>query len=163
MHQQIADLAPDTSHSEAPSLPLWEAAMRQAMKAERESRIALAAAGYERALSVALRLIEAPPAARTDDCLAALVVSHHNLADLRVAQGDLDSAAHLLGRAHAVLVALSLAVDRPAALRQAALRHSRETYVALIRHIARHGPHPHITRAIADADAALHPGGTTRH
>ncbi|BBU29927.1 hypothetical protein BTHE68_36610 [Burkholderia sp. THE68] len=161
MHQQIADFVLPTS--DTPSLPLWETAMRQAVKAERDRQTALALAGYERALSIAQRLIDAPPAGRANDCLAALVVSHHNLADLRVAQGDPNAAAPLLCRVHETLIALSLDAARPVSLRQAALHHSRETYVALIRHIARHGPHPLITCAIAGADAALHGASPARH
>lgn len=163
MHQQIADLSSDTSVPCQSTLALWEAEMRQAVQAERNGRAALALAGYERALSIAHRLIDAPSAGRADDCLAALVVAYHNLADLHVAQGAPDRAAPWLCRAHATLIALTQAADRPATLRQAALRHSRETYVALIRHLARHGPHPLIARAIADGDAALHPSPTARH
>ncbi|SAL70518.1 hypothetical protein AWB74_04137 [Caballeronia arvi] len=162
-HRQIADLAPDAPVAESPSLPLWETAMRQAVTAERDRQTALARAGYERALSIARCLIDAPPAGRTDDCLAALVVSYHNYADLRVADGDPNAAAPLLCRAHETLIALSLDAGRPMPLRRAALHHSRETYVALIRHLARHGPHPLITRAIADADAALHGTSAARH
>ncbi|GJH19224.1 hypothetical protein CBA19CS22_21800 [Caballeronia novacaledonica] len=163
MHQQIADFAADKPVSDTPSLPLWEAAMRQAVNAERDGQTAPALGNYERALAIAQCLIDAPPAGRADDCLAALVVSHLNLADIRVAQGDPNAAAPVLCHAHEALIALSLDAARPASLRQAALRHSRETYVALIRHIARHGPHPLITRAIADADAALHGASLARH
>lgn len=163
MHQQIADYAPEKPVSDTPSLSLWEAAMRQAVKAERDGQTAPALGGYERALAIAQCLIDAPPAGRADDCLAAFVVSHLNLVDLRVAQGDPNAAAPVLCHAHEALIALSLDAARPASLRQAALRHSRETYVALIRHIARHGPHPLITRAIADADAALHGASPARH
>ncbi|WP_250515448.1 hypothetical protein [Caballeronia sp. INDeC2] len=163
MHQHIADFAADKPVSDTPSLPSWEAAMRQAVKAERERHIALALRGYEQALAIAQCLIDAPPAGRVEDCIAAFVVSHLNLADLRVAQGDPNAAAPVLCHAHRALIALSLDAARPAPLRQAALRHSRETYVALIRHISRHGPHPLITRAIADADAALHRASPARH
>ncbi|MFM0326757.1 hypothetical protein [Caballeronia glebae] len=163
MRQHIADFAADKPASDAPSLPLWETAMRQAVNAERDRQTTLALAGYERALAIAHRLIAAPPAGRADDCLAALVVSHLNLADLRVAQGDPNAAALVLCRAHEALAALSIDAARPASLRHAALRHGRETYVALIRHIAWHGPHPLITRAIADADAALHGASSARH
>jgi hypothetical protein len=146
-----------------PSLPQWETLMRQAVHAERNHQTSLARAGYERALTVALQLFDAPPPGRTEDCLAALVVSHHNLADLLAATGDLDTAALHLCHAHEALLALHLNADRPASLRQAALRHSRETHVALIRHIARHGHHPLVTRTLDAARLALHADRSAPH
>jgi hypothetical protein len=164
MHSSIAQFTADTaSAAREPSLPLWETITRQAIRDEREKRVASALAGYERALPIALQLIDAPPPDRAEDCLAALVVSYHNLADLRVAQGEHDAAAHLLCRAHEALVALSLHTGRPATLRQAALRHTRESHVALIRHVARHGPHARIDAVLKAADAAFHPGHAAPH
>jgi hypothetical protein len=160
----ITPFSADTaSAAPEPSLPLWESITRQAIKDERDKRHACALAGYERALPIAQQLINAPPSGRAEDCLAALVVSYHNLADLRVAQGEFDTAAHLLCRAHESLVALALHAERPAALREAALRHTRESHVALIRHVARHGPHPLIADVLKAADAALHQGNATPH
>lgn len=40
-------------------------------------------------------------------------------------------------------------------LRQAALRHSRETHAALLAHLQTHGPHPAIARALRAGCLAL--------
>lgn len=159
MHQPIADLAANSSTSTQPSLPLWESLMRRAMHASSDHR----SAAYEHALSIALQLIDAPPPGRDEDCIAALVVSHHNLADLHAELGDANSAARQLCRAHETLCALSLSATRPAPFRHIALRHSRETHVALIRHLARYGPNPRITRTLENASLALHADNTARH
>jgi hypothetical protein len=147
----------DSIHASAQeaSLPLWESHMRQATQAEREQHAAVARAGYEHALAIALQLLDAPPPGRADDCLAALVVSHHNLADLLADSGETDAAALHLCLAHETLLALHLHPGKPASLRRAALHHSRETHLALIRHLARHGPHPRIARTLDHAHAAL--------
>ena len=54
------------------------------------------------------------------------------------------------------LAALHLNAQRPLSLRQAALRHMRETHVALIRHLARHGHCPLVARTLEAVDLALH-------
>jgi hypothetical protein len=146
-----------------PTLPLWESLMRQAVADERAGQPSLARAGYERALAIAHRLLDAPPPGRTDDCLAALVVSHHNLADLLIDSNDRDAAARHLCHAHDTLIALHTSIARPVSLRQAALRHSRETHMALVRHVARHGPHPLIARTLDAACVTLHADSSARH
>ncbi|KND61113.1 TPR repeat [Candidatus Burkholderia verschuerenii] len=143
------------TRTQQPTLPQWESEMRQATQAERDGHVAIARAGYEHALSIARQLLDAPPSGRADDCLAALVVSHHNLADLLVDAGEFDAAALHLCLAHETLIALHLHPGKSASLRRAALHHSRETHVALIRHLARHGPHPRIARTLEHAHAAL--------
>jgi hypothetical protein len=151
---------PDSGPAASPSLPLWENLMRQAFQSERDGQARLAHAGYERALAVALHLLDDPPPGRAEDCLAALVVSHHNLADLLAAIGERDAAAQHLCQAHETLIALHLNAQRPAPMRQAALRHSRETHVALIRHVARYGPHSLIAQTLDVAAIALDAHGT---
>ncbi|WP_277188042.1 hypothetical protein [Caballeronia sp. BR00000012568055] len=149
-----------------PTLPLWESLMRQAVADERAGQLSLARAGYERALAIALRLLDAPPPGRAEDCLAALVVSHHNLADLLADSSDSNdrnAAARHLCHAHETLIALHTSIARPVSLRQAALRHSRETHMALVRHVARHGPHPLIARTLDAACMTLHADSSARH
>ncbi|WP_144110606.1 hypothetical protein [Paraburkholderia sp. BCC1886] len=164
MDRQIANSAADSS-TPAPALTLssWESVTRQAIAAGHDAQHQLALAGYRQALSIARRLLAAPPAGRAEDCVAALVVSSLNLADLQVEQGDIDDAAALLGGAHEALLDVFLNAARDTSLRQAALRHSRETHVALIAHVARHGDHPLITRALRAGCVAVGVDRPTQH
>lgn len=163
MHQYTDRRIPEGLSSTGPNLPMWETITRESLIAEREGQSVLALAGYRRALSIARQLIDAPPAGRAEDCVAALVVSCHNLADLHAAQGDLELAAEHLSRAHEALIALLLDTQREPALQQAAIRHSRETHMALIGHVSRHGPDPLITRALRAGCLAMNIDSPTRH
>ncbi|NIE64859.1 DUF2753 family protein [Burkholderia sp. Ax-1719] len=163
MHH-LATLAAGASPARDPSLSQWEAVTRQALAASHESGTGAAAlAAYEQALSIARQLLVAPPAGRAQDCVAALVVSCHNLADLHLEHGDTDTAAGYLCRAHESLIALLLDADRPSSLREAALQHSRVSHLALISHVAAHGPHPLITRVMRMGCLALNVDRPTRH
>ncbi len=163
MHQQTVTPVADDSPSKSLSLSLWETVTRQALASTREGGATPAMPGYERALSIARQLIQAPPSGRAEDCVAALVVSYHNLADFHREYGDVDAAASHLCRAHEALIALFVNDDRPVPLRRAALRHSRETHLALITYVSRHGPHPLITRALRTGCLALNVDSLTRH
>ncbi|MFM0741260.1 hypothetical protein PQQ51_28825 [Paraburkholderia xenovorans] len=163
MHQHLANLASDRSPSKSPTLSLWETTTRQALAGAREASAAAALAAYERALSIAHQLIEAPPAGRAEDCIAALVVSHHNLADWHIERSDPETAVCHLCDAHEALIALFLDTDRDSVVRQAALRHSRETHMALISHVARHGSHPLVTRALRKGCLALNIDSPRQH
>ncbi|MBY4673877.1 DUF2753 domain-containing protein [Burkholderia multivorans] len=163
MHQQIATLIPDGLPSRDVSLSLWETVTRQAIATARATGAGSALLSYERALLIARQLLVAPPPGRAEDCVAALVVSHHNLADLHFEYGDVDTAASHLCCAHEALLALILNSDRDISLRQAALRHSRETHLALISHVSTHGPHPLITRALRSGCVAFNVDSPTRH
>lgn len=77
------------------------------------------------------------------------MVSHLNVADLQAQAAELDAAAHLRCRAHALVLGLLADGRHNPALRQAAVRHSRETLAALFAHVADHGPHPAIAQALA--------------
>ncbi|MGF6573869.1 hypothetical protein ABH945_005990 [Paraburkholderia sp. GAS333] len=163
MHQHTDRFTQDGSSSASPSLPLWESITRESLIAEREGQIVLALAGYRRALSIARQLIDSPPPGRAEDCVAALVVSCHNLADLHAGQGEPDLAAEHLSRVHEALIALLLDASRDPALQQAAVRHSRETHMALIGHVSRHGADPLITRALRAGCLAMNVDNPTRH
>jgi len=156
MHQQIVNPAEnESSPTIESSLPLWERVMREAVRTSQAAPANVALKAYQQALEIAHRLIGQSPSGRADDCVAALVVSHHNLADLHAELGDIDSAAEHLCRAHETLITLFLDAGRGASLQQAALRHSRETHVALLNHIRAHGPHPLMTRALSAGCLAL--------
>jgi hypothetical protein len=163
MHQHTDRFIPDSPSATSPSLPQWEAITRESLVAERAGQTVLALAGYRRAVSIARQLIDTPLPGRAEDCVAALVVSCHNLADLHAGQGDLDLAAEHLSRAHEALIALLLDSGRDPALQQAAIRHSRETHMALIAHVSRHGPDPLITQALRAGCLAMNVDSPTRH
>ncbi len=132
------------------TLPQWERAMQRARAAGQMGQMAMALAFEQQALALALRLLQqTPPAGREDDCIAALVVSHLNVADLQVQAAAPDAAARLLCRVHGLLQDLVADGQCGAALRQAALRHGRETHAALLAHVRSHGPHPAIAEALA--------------
>ncbi len=139
----------------SPSLDVWETVTRHAIEAERKGRSATALAGYRRALALARQLMDTPVPGRTEDCVAALIVSWLNLADLQAARGDLARSAESLCHAHEAALSLYLDERRETALRHAALRHSRETRTALILHARRHGAHPLVTRTLGVSDLAL--------
>jgi hypothetical protein len=169
MHQHVvsvADLAEpseDAAYSGEPSLQLWQAVMQAAIAASRTAQALPALQGYQRALAIAHRLIEQPPHQRADDCVAALVVSYHNLADLHIERGEIESAISHLCAAHQTLIKLFLDPNRDKDMQQAALRHSRETYIALLSNISAHGPHPHLTHTLEITSRALDGGSSTRH
>ncbi len=146
---QPSQSTPASSCPPAPAtLPLWERTMQRARGAAGQGAMALAY--QQQALALSLRVLQqVPPAGREDDCVAALVVSHLNVADLQAQAAELDAAAHLLCRAHALVLGLLADGRHSPALRQAALRHSRETLAALFAYVAHHGPHPAIAQALA--------------
>lgn len=132
------------------TLPQWERAMQRARAAGQMGQMVMALALEQQALALSLRLVQqTPPAGREDDCIAALVVSHLNVADGQVQAADPDAAARLLSRAHGLLQSLVADGRAGAALRQAALRHGRETHAALLAHVRSHGPHPAISQVLA--------------
>ena len=140
---------------EPATLARWEHAMRSARAARELGQMRLAAACQHQALALSIRLLEqAPPPGREDDCIAALVVSHLNQADLQAQAAALDDAARLLCRAHTLLLGLMVDTRHGTPLRQAAWRHSRETHAALLQHLRAHGPHPAISKTLAAAQEA---------
>ncbi|WP_321782537.1 DUF2753 family protein [Paraburkholderia sp. J94] len=145
------------------SLSRWEAVTREALAAARETGAMASLASHEEALSIAHQLLADPPPARAEACVAALVVSCHNLADLHAEQGDADAAVRYRCEAHEALIALIADPACAAPLRQAALRQSRATHLALIAHVASHGPHPLVTAVLRRACLALNVDGPTRH
>lgn len=87
--------------------------------------LGVARALYQDALYLADRRLMSWPDA--DAAVAALVVAHHNLAELHTRLDQLTDAADHLQAAHARLMRLLVDPGAPGALQQAALRHSTRT------------------------------------
>jgi hypothetical protein len=122
--------------------------MRRAGAALHMQQWRMALAYQRQALVVALGIAHHPPAGREDDCVAALVVSHLNLAELSQDASAPNESARLLCEAHATLLAWMADPTATPALQQAAWRHSRETHAALLRHAATHGPQTEVMRLL---------------
>ncbi|WP_295958448.1 hypothetical protein [Rhodoferax sp.] len=137
------------------SLTQWEALVQRGTHAVQAGHPELALFSFHQALAIAQDLLDVPPAELTDDCLAALVVSHHNLADLYAQAQLLEAAAQHLCRAHRTLLALQ---HSPA--HGLAWRHSRETHTALLLHQRAWGPHPDITALLHATTTTLASPGT---
>lgn len=163
MDVRIATLSPAFSAESPATLAQWERAMRQADSASRLGQLVLSLAAGWQALAIAQHLLDEPPAGRIDDCVAALVVSHHHLADLQVQAGATDLAAEQLCRAHEALMGLLQAGEREAAVQQAAWRHSRETHAGLLHFLGEHGAHPAIARGLRAGCMAFGAGDALTH
>jgi hypothetical protein len=140
---------------EPATLAHWERTLQRANAALHLGQTVMALAYQQQALVIALRIAQQPVAEREDDCIAALVVSHLNLADLQAEAGALRDCTQLLCSVHATLLGLMADGSQGAALQQAAWRHSRETHAALLRHVQAHGAHPDITAVLAAASGVL--------
>ncbi|EJE49970.1 hypothetical protein PMI14_05540 [Acidovorax sp. CF316] len=151
----IATTARDALAPEPATLAHWERTLQRANAALHMEQPVMALAYQQQALVLALRIVQAPPAGREDDCIAALVVSHLNLADLQAEAGALDASAQLLCSVHATLLGLMADGSQGTALQRAAWRHSRESHAALLRHVQAHGPHPDTTAVLAAASGVL--------
>ena len=92
-----------------------------------------------------------------DEAVAALVVAHHNLADLLVAMTLPDRAADMLCHVHDCLLATSQSPARPDPLRAAALRHSRGTRTELLAFVQKHGHHDGILRCLGQCQCQTEP------
>lgn len=161
MNRSAIDLAASPRTFTASRLQQWQRRMRQA-NASREAGQRVAARVHCRhALRIALELIERPSGERIDDCIAALVISHLNLADVHADGGAFDAALRQRCAAHEHLIRLVMGDD--AIVQQAALRHSRYTHAALIEHLARHGDHALAARALQAGLLALSAGHPTLH
>ena len=80
--------------------------------------------------------------ANADEAVAALVVSHHNLADLHLRIGQPEEAAEYLCAVHEYLLEASENLRLSQVLRDTALRHSQRTYTELLSFIGEHGQYP---------------------
>lgn len=153
--------SPATSPQESVSLTRWQRAAGRARAAQQMGQWRIAAKYHHQALALALCLLEPPtPPGREDDCVAAVVVSHLNVADLLAHAAATDDAAQCLCRAHTVLLGLMADARHGPALQQAAWRHSRETHAALLNHVQAYGAHPSIAQTLTAAPVV---GAPARH
>lgn len=101
---------------------------------------------YQQALWLARQQFACWP--DVDEAVAALVVAHHNLADLLVAMTLPERAADLLCHIHDCLLATSQSPASSDALRDCALRHSHGTRTELLAFVRKHGSHNGIQRCL---------------
>lgn len=138
-----------------PGTPMeqWKRAIKAGNDAFTSPDPGTALGHYRLALRLAQTLVGDWP--DHDAALAALVVSHHNLADLhRLSNAHEEAITHVCD-AHDALQRLIADPDTDLALRQAALRHSRQTLHELLR-CARTAPtHARVQASLAHARQGL--------
>ncbi|MFT4266737.1 MAG: hypothetical protein QM586_05865 [Xenophilus sp.] len=145
-------------------LARWERLTRQAREAHGRGRLESALAAQVQALWLAEELLDGPLLMqRPDDCLAALVVSHHNLADLYCHRGQAGQAIDHLCQAHALLLRLGSDAHVPPDVRQAAWRHLREARAGLLAWQRERGSEPAIEAALHLPDLAVQAGRFLQH
>lgn len=156
MHSLSPTAESQASREASRSLARWECLTRQALDAHRLGRLELALAAHVQALWTVEALLDGPVLAlRPDDCLAALVVSHHNLADLYRCRGQSPQAVDHLCLPHGLLLRLAGDAQVPPDVGQAAWRHLRETRAQLLAWQRAHGPLPAIDAALEAAPACV--------
>ncbi|WP_124079251.1 hypothetical protein [Pigmentiphaga humi] len=134
------------------SLSRWRRAIMRGNRAHARGEHAVAKACYGVALRVASELYG--HIADAEAGTAALVVAYHNLADTHASLGAVEDRAVCLCEAHQLLCRATTGENGELgdAWRQAALRHSRQTYAELLRFLSEQPDH-----ARAKAVAALDP------
>lgn len=121
----------------------WEHAIHQGNEAYTENQTQLALQQYQLALKQAKLLLREYVQAKAgrefsqgrcsvEQVLAAYVVSHHNLADAHIRHGDVHTAACCLCEVHRCLSCIYSDLTLHDDLREAAQRHGRRTYRALL-------------------------------
>lgn len=130
-------------------LARWRELTREANAAFDRRQHLLALRLYGQALQRAEQLLAGPGlSASPDDCLAALVVAHHNLSDAHRRDGDSAAALDHLCAPHETLTRIVSDAAAPGHVRLAAVRHLGEARFALLLWQGRHG-------ACARTDALL--------
>lgn len=165
MQMWVASSQPRRLDAADPFMP-WKLAVRRGMAAARQGQVLLALVSFQQSLGIARELLAGRVADHhdaADEHVAALVVSHHNIADLQSESGLHDLAAAHLAEAHEALMRLLCIPGLDPLLRQAALRHSRETHAGLLRHIGEHGDHPCLARALRAGCLVLSAASPTLH
>ncbi|HYG43795.1 MAG TPA: hypothetical protein VEA17_12815 [Bordetella sp.] len=128
-----------------PCLDAWQRVTVRGNRALERGDAAAALTQYRAALSLA----DALPgrAADADTAVAALVVSHHNLAELHQRAGRADLAGAHVCRAHELLHEMATDATLEPDWRSAAWRHGRVTYIELMQFLRRYPGHPRARRA----------------
>ncbi len=122
------------------TLHAWEHLAQRAKQFTLNGKIESALALQIKALQVAARLLAGPLLhAQPDHCMAAWVVSHHNIAQLLEQRQQRVLALDYLCDAHIGLSSIESAQATPPEVQHAALRHLRETRSALLHWQSRHG------------------------
>jgi len=130
-----------------PCLGAWQRATLRGNRALARGDMAAALVQYRAALSLADTL--PGRASDADTAVAALVVSHHNLAELHQRAGRTDLAGAHVCRAHELLHEMAADPALDACWRAAAWRHGRVTYAELLQFLRRHPGHDRACRAAA--------------
>ncbi|MBV7483577.1 hypothetical protein [Bordetella sp. BOR01] len=128
-----------------PCLDAWQRVTLRGNRALARGDAAAALTQYRAALSLA----DALPgrAADADTAVAALVVSHHNLAELHQRAERADVAGAHVCRAHELLHEMAADTTLDPSWRAAAWRHGRMTYVELMQFLRRYPGHDRARRA----------------
>ncbi|QXH34944.1 DUF2753 domain-containing protein [Pseudomonas muyukensis] len=124
----------------------WRRTTQTANRLFEQGELVDAREHYLQALALAQVLFERWHDA--DEAVAALVIAHHNLADLHLRLNQPQESADYLCAAHQRLLQASQAQRLPQALREAALRHSARTYTELLSFIAEYGQYPRTERLL---------------
>lgn len=138
----------------ARAIERWQRVTLRGNRAYERRDRAGALSHYRAALSLADGLYGLG-SANPDQALAALVISHHNLADLFEADGTPDSAAAHLCLAYEALIHAIEDEALSQAWRDAAWRHARIALEQLQRFLQRHPGHPRATRSVAWSPLAV--------
>lgn len=149
----------------ADGLVHWRRLTRRGNAAFAADRLDLATRDYTRALQLAAALVAGPAlAASADDCLAALVVAHHNLSDTYERRGDDAAALDHLCDAHDALMRIASEAGTRDDIRLHAVRHLTEARIALLRWQAVHGACARTAASLrASAPVAFPPFDGARH
>lgn len=131
------------------SLQAWEQLSQRAQTFLALGKVESALATQIKALQVASRFLAGPLLhSQPDHCMAAWVVSHHNIADILVQRQQLPLALDYLCDAHVGLTRLENTHASNPLVQQAALRHQRETHGALRQWQSQHGSAAYIDAAL---------------
>lgn len=145
---------------ESISLRAWEQIAQRAQAFAQAGQVEYALAMQLRALQVARRLLASRLLlSHPDHCMAAWVVSHHNISELLVSRNQMPLAIDYLCEAHLGLVNLIQLDSQADNVQQVVWRHLRETHVALLHWQRQHGSTTEIDTAlrasVRESDAAV--------
>lgn len=137
-----------------PSLHNWEQLAERACQMIAAEQLECALAIQVKALHMARCLLHSPQLGfQPDGCMAAWVVSHHQIADLLARRDQLPLAIDYLCDAHAGLLDLLEAQQHAEAVQSAIWRHLRQTHITLLHWQRQHGPWSQIEAALQSSAA----------